>query len=162
MSLAEPPDRVRKTALSISRQGLEVGVRLSVITRSTRKAARDAAYSLISRLDTQDRQREFVRTTDSSMIKASYALAESEWLTPCFWTGAVRYIGPTAVALVGTPEEVAGALLEYRELGVSQFILSGWPKLEEMIRFGRDVLPIVREIETRPASQALACSAAIS
>jgi alkanesulfonate monooxygenase len=63
---------------------------------------------------------------------------------------------------VGTPEDVAGALLEYRESGVSQFILSGWPKLDEMIRFGRDVLPIVREMETRSASKAVACSAAIS
>ena len=57
------------------------------------------------------------------------------------------YIGPTAIALVGTPAEIANAFMEYRDAGVSQFILSGWPKLEEMIRFGRDVLPLVRERE---------------
>jgi alkanesulfonate monooxygenase len=162
ISLAEPPERVRKTAQSISRRGIEVGLRLSVITRSTRKAARDAAYSLIAQFDVQDRERKIVGTTDSRMIKQIYHLAESEWLTHCFWTGAVRYIGPTAVALVGTPEEVASAFLEYRESGVSQFVLSGWPKLEEMIRFGRDVLPIIREMETRSATQAPAYSAAIS
>ncbi len=80
-------------------------------------------------------------------IKATYALAAQEWPTRNFWTGAVPYIGPTAIALVGTPAEIAGAFMEYRDAGVSQFILSGWPKLEEMIRFGRDVLPLVREKE---------------
>jgi alkanesulfonate monooxygenase SsuD/methylene tetrahydromethanopterin reductase-like flavin-dependent oxidoreductase (luciferase family) len=48
---------------------------------------------------------------------------------------------------VGSPEEVAGAFIEYRRIGVTQFIISGWPKLEEMIIFGRDVLPLIRQKE---------------
>jgi len=30
---------------------------------------------------------------------------------------------------------------------VTQFIIAGWPKLEEMMIFGREVLPLVRELE---------------
>jgi len=45
--------------------------------------------------------------------------------------------------LVGTPADIADAFMEYRDAGVSQFILSGWPKLAEMVRFGREVLPLV-------------------
>jgi alkanesulfonate monooxygenase len=147
MRLANTPESLRADALSVRRKGIEVGIRVSVITRRTREEARDAARSLIADLDTEHLAKGFVRSTDSHSISAAYELAESEWLTPYFWTGAVRYIGPTAVALVGAPDDIANALMEYRSVGVSQFILSGWPKLEEMIRFGREVLPLVREKE---------------
>jgi hypothetical protein len=35
--------------------------------------------------------------------------------------------------------------MEYKEIGVTQFIIAGWPKLDEMMIFGREVLPLVRE-----------------
>ena len=62
-----------------------------------------------------------------------------------------RTHGAPAVALVGSFEQVANALVDYAEVGVTQFILSGWPKLDEMILFGKEVLPRVRKIE--PASR---------
>ena len=37
--------------------------------------------------------------------------------------------------------------LDYKRIGVSQFIISGWPKLDEMIIFGHEVLPLVRQAE---------------
>ncbi len=160
MRLADIPDRIRPDALRISEQGIDVGLRLSVIARPTRAEARDAAAALLADLDTKEKEKEFVTSTDSSSIKATYALAAEEWPTPTFWTGAVPYIGPTAIALVGTPAEIANAFMEYRDAGVSQFILSGWPKLEEMIRFGRDVLPLVREKEALVEPAGLSRSAA--
>jgi alkanesulfonate monooxygenase len=51
------------------------------------------------------------------------------------------------MALVGDPDELASGLLEYARAGVSQFIISGWPKLEEMQFFGEHVLPRVRARE---------------
>ncbi len=147
MRLADIPERIRPDALRISAEGIDVGLRLSVIARPTRAEARDAAAALLADLDTKEKEKEFVTSTDSSSIKATYALAKEEWPTPAFWTGAVHYIGPTAIALVGTPAEIADAFMEYRDAGVSQFILSGWPKLAEMTRFGREVLPLVREKE---------------
>jgi alkanesulfonate monooxygenase len=51
------------------------------------------------------------------------------------------------MTLVGTPEDLAAAFLEYKKIGVSQFIIAGWPKLEEMMIFGREVLPLVRTAE---------------
>jgi alkanesulfonate monooxygenase len=147
MRLADISERIRPEALRISAHGIDVGLRLSVICRSTKQAARDAARALLADLDTKEKEKEFVTSTDSSSIKATYALAKEEWPTPTFWTGAVPYIGPTAIALVGTPAEIADAFMEYRDAGVTQFILSGWPKLAEMVRFGREVLPLVREKE---------------
>ena len=37
--------------------------------------------------------------------------------------------------------------MEYRGLGVSQFILSGWPNTEAVTYFGREILPRVRARE---------------
>ena len=48
---------------------------------------------------------------------------------------------------MGDPEEVASAFIEYKRAGATQFILAGWPKLDEMIIFGRDVLPLIRQKE---------------
>ena len=36
---------------------------------------------------------------------------------------------------------------DYKEIGVTQFIISGCPEPEEVRRFGRDVLPLVRAAE---------------
>jgi alkanesulfonate monooxygenase len=39
------------------------------------------------------------------------------------------------------------AFLEYKRIGVTQFIISGWPKLEEMLIFGREILPLIRDAD---------------
>ena len=44
-------------------------------------------------------------------------------------------------------QEIAAAILEYKAAGISQFILSGWPKLASMEFFGTHILPIVRRME---------------
>jgi len=149
MRLADKPERLQPDALSVSSQGIDVGLRVSVIIRPTREEARDFACSLSAGLNTKVKEQDFVRTTDSRSIKETYALAEQEWLTPCLWTGAVRSYGATAIALVGSPEDVAASLMEYKQIGVTQFILSGWPKLDSMVSFGKEVIPIVREKERK-------------
>jgi alkanesulfonate monooxygenase len=73
--------------------------------------------------------------------------SESSWLTPWLWTGAIAYLGSPAIALVGGAEEIASALMEYKQIGISQFLFMGWPDLDEMAYFGREILPLVREKE---------------
>ena len=58
------------------------------------------------------------------------------------------------MTLLGSPEELAEIFLEYKRIGVTQFIISGWPKLEEMLVFGREVLPLVRQAEGSPGESA--------
>jgi len=59
----------------------------------------------------------------------------------------VPHYGPVWTTLLGSPEEIAGAFIEYKKIGVTDFIMSGWPELDEVDRFGRDVLPLVRNAE---------------
>jgi alkanesulfonate monooxygenase len=124
---------------------------MSVIARRTRTEAVRAAHDLVAPFgqDAPERAVEgsFIQGSDSTSMRDLYRRAEQGWLAPTLWAGAVRTHGPAAVALVGSAEEVAGAILEYRRAGVSQFILSGWPKVESMEFFGTQVLPIVRRLE---------------
>ena len=46
-----------------------------------------------------------------------------------------------------SPEDLARCFLEYKRIGVGQFIISGWPEIAEVDTFGREVLPRVREAE---------------
>ena len=46
--------------------------------------------------------------------------------------------------MVGDHAEVAERLEEYAGVGIDEFILSGYPHLEEALRFGEHVLPLVR------------------
>jgi len=150
MRIGDAPEKVRPQILPALKAGIEVGLRMAIIARPTREEAIDAAHSLIECLDVEakdeEKEKEFVRNSDSVSVKAVYGL-ETEWLTPYLWTGAVRHIGGTAIALVGSPEEIASAIMEYREIGITQFIFSGWPKLDEMVYFGKEILPLIRRKE---------------
>ncbi|MFH9351840.1 LLM class flavin-dependent oxidoreductase [Kitasatospora sp. NPDC017646] len=58
-------------------------------------------------------------------------------------------------ALVGTPETVAQALLDYYDLGVDILSARGYDLLGDAIDFGRHVIPIVREeVAKRDAAKA--------
>lgn len=158
MRMAEKPEKICSDAGPVLAAGKEVGLRMGIICRHTRAEALGAARELIDGLSPELRERSkesaFIQRSDSVSMRAMHELAETEWLTPCLWTGAIRTHGAAAAALVGSPEEVAGALIEYVQAGVTQFILSGWPKLEEMVFFGREVIPLVRKYESAPASAA--------
>jgi alkanesulfonate monooxygenase len=63
------------------------------------------------------------------------------------WTGVAALTGASgnSTGLVGTPEQVADALLDYYDLGVSTFLIRGFDPLEDAIAYGRDLIPLVRE-----------------
>jgi len=64
-------------------------------------------------------------------------------------------------ALVGTPETVAAALLDYVDLGVDILSARGYDFVNDTIDFGRYVIPIVRE-EVARRDAAAAKAAAVS
>ena len=54
--------------------------------------------------------------------------------------------------LVGSPQDVANSLLKYQALGISHFVLSDTPYLEEIKRQGDQLLPLLRRRPTVGAS----------
>ena len=64
---------------------------------------------------------------------------------PNVWAGIGLVRGGVGTALVGSYDEVADRIAEYHELGFDEFILSGYPHLEEAYWFGEGVMPVLRE-----------------
>jgi alkanesulfonate monooxygenase len=153
LRFADAPDRLAPAVAETRRGGIEVGLVLSMIIRPTRDEAVRAAHDLIAAAgeEAKDVQRRFRERSDSVGFATTHALAEraDDWLTPYLWIGAVPYLGPTAISLVGAPDDIAEGLFEFRRAGITQFIFQGRPDLETMTAFGRDVLPIVRAREAR-------------
>jgi alkanesulfonate monooxygenase len=59
------------------------------------------------------------------------------------WTAIAKETGAryNSTALVGTPEQVAEALLDYYDLGVTTFLIRGFDPLEDAIDYGRELIP---------------------
>ena len=49
-------------------------------------------------------------------------------------------------ALVGTPQQVAEAFLEYYDLGVTTFLIRGFDPLEDAAEYGRTLLPLTKRL----------------
>ncbi|OXH82025.1 alkanesulfonate monooxygenase, partial [Burkholderia multivorans] len=72
------------------------------------------------------------------------------------WTEIAKLTGArsNSTALVGTPEQVADALLDYYDLGVTTFLIRGFDPLEDAIDYGRELIPRVRSaVAARDASR---------
>lgn len=65
-------------------------------------------------------------------------------VSPNLWAGFGLVRGGAGTALVGSYQEVADRIAEYHALGIDEFILSGYPHLEEAYRVGEGVLRLLR------------------
>lgn len=63
------------------------------------------------------------------------------------WTkpAQVTRAGGASTALVGTPETVAAAILDYVDLGADIVSIRGYDNLNDVIDYGRYLLPLIRE-----------------
>jgi alkanesulfonate monooxygenase len=52
--------------------------------------------------------------------------------------------GGTDAGLVGTPQQIATRMREFRALGIETFLLQFHPTLPELERFGTEILPLLR------------------
>jgi alkanesulfonate monooxygenase len=63
------------------------------------------------------------------------------------WTATAKATGAggNSTALVGSPETVAQALLDYVDIGVTTILIRGYDPLNDAVDYGRELLPLVRE-----------------
>ena len=66
---------------------------------------------------------------------------ERLWMKVANLTGAAG----NSTALVGTPEQVAEAMLRYYDLGITTLLLKGFDPLVDAVDFGKRLLPLVRD-----------------
>jgi alkanesulfonate monooxygenase len=65
----------------------------------------------------------------------------------CLWMALAEATGAAgnSTALVGTPETVAQAILDYVEIGVSTILIRGYDPYEDAIDYGRYLIPLVQQ-----------------
>jgi alkanesulfonate monooxygenase len=148
--VAEKLGRVRSLADAEGRE-LGYGIRLHAIARETSEQAWAAADALLAQLDPEQIERAQANLRQSSSEGQKRMLALNQGSTdgleiyPNLWAGVGLVRGGAGTALVGSYEEVADRIAEYHEHGLEEFILSGYPHLEEAYHVGEGVLPILRE-----------------
>jgi alkanesulfonate monooxygenase len=74
------------------------------------------------------------------------AAARGRVLDKRLWTEVAGLTGArgNTTALVGTPEQVTEALLDYYDLGITTFLIRGFDPYEDVVDYGRELLPLVR------------------
>ncbi|BAJ26525.1 MULTISPECIES: LLM class flavin-dependent oxidoreductase [Kitasatospora] len=91
------------------------------------------------------------------------AAAKGDLHDRALWTATAKATGAggNSTALVGSPETVARALLDYVEIGVTTLLIRGYDPLDDALDYGRELLPLVRqEVAHRDAAAATAVPAA--
>jgi alkanesulfonate monooxygenase len=146
--VAEKIWEVRDQAADVGRT-LRFGIRLHVITRDRSDQAWAEAARLLEALDPQAiaKAQAGLATSESEGQRRMRALhggsTDNLVIAPNLWAGVGLVRGGAGTALVGSHAEVAERILEYHALGIDEFILSGYPNLEEAYWFGEGVLPIL-------------------
>jgi alkanesulfonate monooxygenase len=155
-AVAEKLDRVRDRARAAGRE-LRFGIRLHVIARDTAAEAWAQAQRLLDGLDPAaiERAQAIQRSSGSEGQRRMAALhggrTDALEVSPNLWAGVGLVRGGAGTALVGSHDEVADRIAEYYHLGIEEFILSGYPHLEEAYQVGEGVLPVLRRRGLMPA-----------
>jgi alkanesulfonate monooxygenase len=148
-AVAEKLERVRERAQTLGRE-LRFGIRLHVIARDTSAQAWAKAQDLLDGLDAEaiEHAQAIQRASQSEGQRRMVALHNGRTdgleVSPNLWAGIGLVRGGAGTALVGSYEEVADRITEYHDLGIDEFILSGYPHLEEAYRVGEGVVPVLR------------------
>jgi alkanesulfonate monooxygenase len=145
--VAEKIARMRSLAERTGRK-IRFGIRLHVIVRETNEEAWKAADDLIRYIDrdTVEKARQGLSKFDSEGQKRMASLVHgnsSLEISPNLWAGIGLVRSGAGTALVGDPSTVAQRMLEYADLGIDTFILSGYPHLEEAYRVAELLFPLL-------------------
>ncbi|GAA1934875.1 LLM class flavin-dependent oxidoreductase [Nocardioides hwasunensis] len=168
LTWGEPPAAVaRKVAwireLAAERgRELRFGLRVHVITRDTSEEAWAEADRLLAGISDEDiaRVQEGLKRSESvgqqNMLALNRGSRDALEIHPNLWAGVGLVRGGAGTALVGSHEEVADLIEEYRSVGIEELVLSAYPHLEGAYQFGEGVLPVLerRGLWTHPAPAA--------
>ncbi|WP_400770692.1 LLM class flavin-dependent oxidoreductase [Methylosinus sporium] len=174
-SLAGTRDQILRIKAAAAKYGRADQIRFSLSVRpvlaDTEKAAWERAESILARakalagankapLSSLSRLKQGA-PSNVGTIRLLRTAAEGAVVDKRLWTEMVSLPNASGntTALVGTPDQVAESLLDYYELGVSQFLLRGFEPLSDAVEYGRRLIPIVKqEISGRDADRTVSAA----
>jgi len=174
LTWGEPPEAVRdkvewirKLAADEGREGqVRFGIRLHTLARDTSEAAWAEADRLLSGISEEQiaKVQAGLKRSESvgqrRMLDLNAGSKDSLEIYPNLWAGVGLVRGGAGTAMVGSFSEIADLIEQYAAVGIEEFVLSGYPHLEESYWFGEGVLPELtrRGLWTHPAPVATSAS----
>lgn len=136
-------------------QGIErtlgYGLRAQLVVRETEEEAWQAAWNILSKADPElvkSKEKLHAKTDavgqNRQMELFNNSIEDNYVIAPNMWSGLSAIRGGGAVAFVGTPEQVSDRIMEFVDIGITSFILSGYPHLEEAEISGRLLMPLLK------------------
>jgi len=149
--IAERIDRLRRLSRTLDRDlpPLEFGLRITTVVRdTTAEAWRDAEARVEDMAKAQGKWHDNARWLAVGQQRLFALQERGDVLDDNLYTAPGRYGGGGAATtwLVGSPDDVANSLQKYRDLGITQFVLSDTPYLEEIKRQGQQLLPRLNSV----------------
>lgn len=152
---AEQIESVKAAARAAGRTDVpKIQVAFRPIIAPTEEKAWEKAHGIVDRIESRVKaggqlsRRRPVKNPENTGSQRLIAIAEEgERFDRALWTrtAAATGGGGNSNALVGTPETVAAAILDYIDLGVDIISMRGYDLLTDTIDVGQQVIPIVRE-----------------
>lgn len=126
--------------------------RFSVSTRPILGATEDEAWArardILARIEATHRGRTPARPSNIASQRLLDAAAKAEVYDRCLWTPLATASGApgNSTALVGTPETVAQAMVDYYDIGATTLLIRGYDPLVDAEEYGRELIPRVRQL----------------
>ena len=148
--LAARIDRLKTLSEQLERRHkpLEFGLRITTVLRDTTEEAWHDAEEKVARMAANAGETwAGNRKTAVGQQRLLDLAARGEVLDTCLYTTPGKYGGGGAATtwLVGSADDVATALKNYRKLGITHFVLSDTPYKQEISRVGDQLLPLLRD-----------------
>lgn len=144
--LKETAERIAAFDQMALTHGRQAGYNISFrpIIASTEDAAWKKAQRLLGELGTTPKSR---LPQDASAARLLDYGARADVHDQRLWMGIATAVGAAGntSCLVGTPQQVADAILEYYKLGVESFLIRGFNPVEDTTEFGRELIPCIKE-----------------
>lgn len=157
-SLAQTGETIQRVRAEAAKHQRDIGFSVSFrpIIADSEAEAREKAEHILHVATEQAAQRGGGFKAKPDRIGAQRlraTAAQGRVVDKRLWTGIAQLVGGghNSTALVGTPEQVADALLDYYDLGVRNFLIRGFDPLNDAADYGRALLPIAREKAARRA-----------
>jgi len=154
-STAEQIESVKAAARAAGRADVpKIQVAFRPIIAPTEQQAWEKAHGIVGRIEQRvaangalSRRHPLKNPENTGSQRLLAIAAEGERFDRALWTRTAAVTGGAgnSNALVGTPEVVAQAILDYIDLGVDIISMRGYDLLADAVDIGRHVIPIVRE-----------------
>lgn len=129
---------------------LEFGLRITTLIRDTSAEAWADAETKVDVMKAANGSDQHRRAPAVGQQRLLDLQSRGEVIDDNLYTTPGRYGGGAATTwLVGSAAEVASSLRKYRDLGITHFVLSDTPYLQEIARQGDQLLPLLRELPYR-------------